>query len=266
MKIGEVEVHVEGDGPDTIVMLHGWPDTYRLWDAQVAALKGQYRCVRFSWPGFEHGDARRVRTLDELAETVKRVVEQVSPGKPVILLLHDWGCPFGYTFQQRHPALVSKIIATDVGDAISLRREATIGILLGVLAYQLPLAFAWMIGGRIGDAITRFIAKGIRCPTDPAMIHSGMCYPYWLVWFAGRATSLRAQFREFRPTVPMLYMYAKRKPFQFHARSWIEYLKSRPGNEVIGFDTGHWVMQADPQGFNAAVSGWLAQSAQVFDR
>ena len=36
LQVSDVEVYIEGAG-DTIVMVHGWPDTYRLWDAQVAA-------------------------------------------------------------------------------------------------------------------------------------------------------------------------------------------------------------------------------------
>ena len=34
-------------------MIHGWPDTHRLWDRQVAALQDRYRCVRFALPGFD---------------------------------------------------------------------------------------------------------------------------------------------------------------------------------------------------------------------
>ena len=44
MIIDGIEVLIEGSGrPDaqTIVMIHGWPDTLRLWDAQVAALTGR---------------------------------------------------------------------------------------------------------------------------------------------------------------------------------------------------------------------------------
>jgi len=257
MKIGEVEVHIEGAGAETIVMIHGWPDSYRLWDATVEALKGKFRCVRFTFPGFDRAHARRARDIEEFSSFVKRVIEQVSPGKPVILLLHDWGCVYGYQFYVRNPQLVSKIIGTDIGDPASVRRELTIRTALMVLAYQIPLAFAWMIGGKIGDAIVRSVAKGIRCPTDPATMHSGMAYPYFLMWFAG-SRGLRPQFREFKPAVPMFYIYAKRKPFMFHTQTWLDWLTSRPGNKVQGFDTGHWVMSADPAGFTGAVAGWLA--------
>ncbi|WP_274378911.1 hypothetical protein [Deinococcus cavernae] len=30
--IEDTDIHIEGEGSQTIVMIHGWPDTYRLWD------------------------------------------------------------------------------------------------------------------------------------------------------------------------------------------------------------------------------------------
>ena len=237
-------------------MIHGWPDSYRLWDATVAALKDQYRCVRFTFPGFDRAHERRPRDIEEFSAFVRTVIEQVSPDRPVILLLHDWGCVYGYQFYIRHPEFVSKIVGADIGDPVSVRRELTVKTALMVLAYQVPLAFAWLIGGRIGDAIVRSVAKGIKCPADPATMHSGMTYPYYLMWFAG-SRGLRRQFREFKPQVPMLYMYAKRKPFQFHTQGWLDWLGSRPGNQVQGFDTGHWIMSADPPGFSGLVRRWL---------
>ena len=36
--VNDTEVHLSGRGQHTIVMLHGWPDSYRLWDGMVEAL------------------------------------------------------------------------------------------------------------------------------------------------------------------------------------------------------------------------------------
>ena len=30
-----IDIHIDGVGPHSIVMIHGWPDTHRLWDATV---------------------------------------------------------------------------------------------------------------------------------------------------------------------------------------------------------------------------------------
>ncbi len=81
MRVDSVEVIVEGAGPKAIVMIHGWPDTHRLWDGQVEALKARYRCVRFTLPGFDLSGPRRAYSLDELLETMRKVVEQVRAGQ-----------------------------------------------------------------------------------------------------------------------------------------------------------------------------------------
>ncbi len=44
-------VYDTGPGPETIVFGHGYLMTHRLFDAQVEALKDEYRCVSFDWRG-----------------------------------------------------------------------------------------------------------------------------------------------------------------------------------------------------------------------
>ena len=36
IEVDGIEVHVAGDGPRPMVFVHGWPDTWRLWERQVA--------------------------------------------------------------------------------------------------------------------------------------------------------------------------------------------------------------------------------------
>jgi pimeloyl-ACP methyl ester carboxylesterase len=259
LRIGGIDLHVDGDGSDTILMIHGWPDTYLLWSDQVAALKDRYRCARFTLPGYGAGDDRRTRTLDELTGTLKRVVDELSPQRPVILMLHDWGCVFGYEFYTRHPARVSRIIGVDIGDLVSLGRSLTPAATAGLLGYQLFLATAWLIGGATGDAMTRWMARRLRCPADPALIGARMNYPYFMTWFGG-AHSYR-QLQPFAPQVPMLFVCGRRKPFMFHAPSWIDALRGRPGCAVVEFDTGHWVMVEQPRRFNEVVGAWLRDAS-----
>lgn len=255
MRVGEVDVRIEGRG-ETVVMVHGWPDTERLWDGTVAALKDRYRCVRFTLPGFDARHPRRVRTLDELAAFVKDVVDAVSPGIPVTLLLHDWGCMIGYQFYGRHPERVARIIGVDIGDMRSLGREATAKTRIFIFAYQMSLALMWRMPRALGNPLTRRFARvlGYREDIDPVGAH--MNYLYYNTWFGGRE-SLRRQALRFDPQVPMLYVYGRRKPAMLHARAWLEALRSRPGNAVVEFDTGHWVMTRAPQRFHATVRQWL---------
>ncbi len=260
MRVGDVEVIVDGTGPRSIVMIHGWPDTHRLWDAQVDALKGDFRCVRFTLPGFDLSQKGRAYSLDEIVGTIRSVVEEACPGQQVSLLLHDWGCVFGYQFATRYPQLVERVVGVDVGDAGSRHNRAELGAKgkLMVAGYQIWLALAWRTGGMIGNSMSRWMARWLRCPVDSRSIGSQMGYPYALSWL-GVAGGLHG-ISSFDPHCPMLYIYGERKPIMFHSSVWIERLAERPGNRVIGFPTGHWVMIQREREFNDALLSWLDET------
>jgi cis-3-alkyl-4-acyloxetan-2-one decarboxylase len=243
-----MEVLVEGAGSTAIVMIHGWPDTHRLWDRQVEALKGQYRCVRFTVPGFEPSAPKRAYPFAQLMEMLERVV---APGDKVTLLLHDWGCLLGYQFALRHPERVERVIGVDIGDAGSRRHLAEIGASgkLKIIAYQLWLAVAWLLGA---DWMARSMARAIGAPADPRSVRAQMGYLYAMRWL-GVAGGLKG-LRLFKPHCPMLFLYGERKPVMFHSRAWAQSVHSR------AFATGHWIMAQRPDEFNAAVLTWLAQT------
>ncbi|HYD60275.1 MAG TPA: alpha/beta fold hydrolase [Noviherbaspirillum sp.] len=256
-RIHDTDIYIEGNGPQTIVMVHGWPDTWRLWDRQVAALKGRFRCVRFSLPGYEPGSPRRAASLDDIVSLMRAIADEVNGGQPVILLLHDWGCVFGYQFALRHPELVSRVIGIDIGDAGSPDhlRELPLLAKLGIAGYQLWLALAWRIGGALGTRMTRWMAGKARCPTDPAMVHAGMNYPYDIAW-----TGSHGSYRHvlpMQPTWPLLFLYGRRKPLKFHSRAWLDKLRADPWHRVLGFEMGHWVQVEQPEAVNAAIIQWL---------
>lgn len=263
LQIEGIDVMIEGEGQDTIVMLHGWPDTWRVWDGQVAALKGRYRCVRFTLPGFDIAQPRRAYSLDETLAVIEKIVSQVSPGRKVTLMLHDWGCVFGYQFYMRHPQLVSRIVGVEIGDAQSPAhvKSLTLGAKLMVAWYQLTLAAAWKIGGPIGDGMTNFMLKALRAPSPKQYISSAMNFPYYLVWTGGYGG--KGNRTEFVPNCPMLYIYGTRKPFHFHSKQWTEWLAAQPSSQVAAFKTSHWVMLEQPQEFNQTVLAWLDASTAV---
>ena len=262
-----IDIFIEGDGPHTVLMIHGWPDTHRLWDGTVEALKAQYRCVRFTLPGFDPSKPPRATSLADMTALFGAIVQAVSPGQPVTLLLHDWGCIFGYEFAARHPAQVERIVAVDIGDHNSgaFARSLTGKAKWQIFAYQCWLALAWALGrtfsGALGDRMTRSMARSMRCRTEPASIRWTMNYPYAMQWFG-----LLGGFRgaaPIDPACPLLYLYGERKPFMFHSPQWLERIAARPGSAVQGFRTGHWVMVDQPEAFNQRVVAWLNEDSQA---
>jgi pimeloyl-ACP methyl ester carboxylesterase len=263
LNVDGTEVFVEGAGREAIVFIHGWPDTHRLWDPQVAALKDRYRCVRFTLPGFDASQPARAYGLDEVIERIRHVVDAACPGGRVTLLVHDWGCFYGYQFAARHAALVRRVIGVDIGDAGSRRNLAAMSLKqkLMVVGYQVWLATAWAIGGSLGDGLARWMAARLRAPAPAAEIGARMGYPYAVQWFKvkGGFPPLRA----FDPAVPMLFFYGARKPFMFHSQAWLDRLAARPHSRVVAMPTGHWVMVQRPQEFNDSVRAWLAETDGV---
>jgi pimeloyl-ACP methyl ester carboxylesterase len=242
----------------TIVMVHGWPDTARLWQPQIEALQDRYECLAITLPGFDGSQPRRAYALDEVVDAIRSTVEKT--GGKVTLLLHDWGCLYGYQFAMRYPQLVERIVGVDIGDTGSRAHLEELGGRgkLMIAAYQYWLAFAWRIGGRIGDAMARAMARWLRCPTDPKTIGAQMGYPYAVRWLgaAGGFQDLRV----FKPKVPMLFVYGEKKPLMFHSRGWAERLATQTASRVIAFPTGHWIMVTRRDAFNDAVRSWLVET------
>lgn len=91
----DLAVYEYGD-PDaeTVVLVHGWPDTHHLWNGVIPLLAGRFHVVAYDTRG--HGaSTRTARVADfrlaELAADFFAVAEAVSPDRPVHVLAHDWG-------------------------------------------------------------------------------------------------------------------------------------------------------------------------------
>jgi pimeloyl-ACP methyl ester carboxylesterase len=261
LSVDGIDVFIEGQGEHDLVMLHGWPDTWRLWDAQVEHFKSSYRCVRFTLPGFDNTKPAEAWPLQRMVDTLKRIIDTACAGRPVVLMMHDWGALFGYELLSQHPQLATRLVAVDVGDAGSKAHVAELDgkAKAGVAVYQLWLALAWCIGGRLGDRMTRWMARQLRCPAEPAHIGALMNYPYLIQW-SGRHGGYK-QRRRFEPTCPTLFIYGTRKPFMFHSRRWADALAARPGCAVAAVRNGHWLMVKAADEFNRAVHGWLQPGA-----
>ena len=116
-------VHIDGQGDQAILMLHGWPDTLKLWDATVEQLKSRWCCIRFTLPGYDIAGPKRAASADEIVTLIRRVIEVANRGRPLVLMVHDWGAYYGYRFVQAHPQLVSRLIGLDIGGIGVVRGE-----------------------------------------------------------------------------------------------------------------------------------------------
>jgi cis-3-alkyl-4-acyloxetan-2-one decarboxylase len=264
--IGVLGTDVLIEGPENgpvLLFLHGWPDTRELWQQQVDAFKGQYRCVRFTWPSFVAGQANQSRSFAEHLALVDAVVDRMGGGKPVTLVLHDWGSIFGQQYAAKHPTKVCRMVVMDVGDYNSgaYVRSLSTTAKLGAAGYQLILALTWVMGQRLGlhglaDAITRKMARLLHAPGAAQSIHNGMNLPYAMTWFKTLG-GFKGDVKLKQPSHPMLYLHGLKKPFQFQSPRWLETVAAQHGGKVVSLDTGHWLMLKRVERVNEAMRDWL---------
>ncbi|MFI6742171.1 SDR family oxidoreductase [Nonomuraea sp. NPDC050451] len=98
---GDVRLAVfeEGDPANpTVLLLHGYPDTHRVWDEVAALLRDRYHVVRYDVRGAGESTAPRDRRdycFDHLIADLGAVIEAVGASR-VHLVGHDWGSLQGW--------------------------------------------------------------------------------------------------------------------------------------------------------------------------
>ncbi len=94
---GDIDIAVFEQGNragETVLLLHGWPDSHHLWNGVTPFLTERFHVVSVDNRG--HGNSTnptsfRDFSLASMASDYLAVIDAVSPGKPVHVLAHDWG-------------------------------------------------------------------------------------------------------------------------------------------------------------------------------
>jgi pimeloyl-ACP methyl ester carboxylesterase len=100
------------DAP-TIVLLHGYPSTSRMWNRLIPLLADRYHLIAPDYPGFGHSDAPTPDlyryTFDHLAETTAALLKQLGLTR-YTLFMQDYGGPVGFRIAMAAPEKVEAII------------------------------------------------------------------------------------------------------------------------------------------------------------
>ncbi|WP_433608701.1 alpha/beta fold hydrolase [Prescottella agglutinans] len=94
---GDVRLAVYEQGnpaAETLVLVHGWPDTHDLWQHVIRHLEDRFRIVSYDTRGAGASSAPAAVSayeLPKLARDLFAVIDAVSPDGPVHVLAHDWG-------------------------------------------------------------------------------------------------------------------------------------------------------------------------------
>jgi len=93
-----------GEGASTIVLVHGWKQSHRLWDETVAALAARHRVVAFDLRGMGESDKPRCRyDFAEHASDLAAVLDGLAL-REVTLVGWSMGCSVSLEYLARHGA------------------------------------------------------------------------------------------------------------------------------------------------------------------
>jgi hypothetical protein len=106
---------------------------------------------------------------------------------------------------------------------------ATITQKLLVFAYQFWLIIAFLLGGKIGKYMTqKFASISNHNPPYFEEITASRNYPYFYYYKNMIFSLLKRERRNlsgYMPSVPVVYLYGKKKPFHFHGNKWLTLLQ-----------------------------------------
>jgi pimeloyl-ACP methyl ester carboxylesterase len=124
---GGVALTVDVYGPSTgtpVVLLHGFPDTARLWSRQIGPLTDAgFRAIVPDQRGYGRSDKPPdvgAYSVVHLAADVDAILNGVGVDK-AHLVGHDWGAAVAWTMATLAPQRVDRLVALSVGHPASFR-------------------------------------------------------------------------------------------------------------------------------------------------
>ncbi|NKF24271.1 alpha/beta fold hydrolase [Solimonas marina] len=123
-----LRLHVTDVGSGTpVVLLHGFPDTRRVWRRQVQPLvDAGYRVIVPDQRGCGDSDmptAVSAYRLDKLADDIAALLDALGISEPAHLVGHDWGAMVGWKLAVDHAPRFASFMVMSVGHPLEYRRS-----------------------------------------------------------------------------------------------------------------------------------------------
>ncbi len=254
-----------GEGP-LLVLIHGIPEFWYSWKAQIGPLSENYRVVAVDQRGFNRSDApvnQEGYRAEHLVEDVAAVI-RAEGHEQATIIGHDSGAFVAWYFAATHPDMTERLVALSVPHPNAFVEELANNPaqhVAGGYARQMqqPGATAAFRVGPIGvlrDPLgwPLHLAADLRTDHDAIVAFYQANYPrepYAVDPTLGEID------------VPTLVIHGEADQFLLasgHARNekWLGQLP-----ETLMFDAGHFVHQEAAEAVNAALLEWLSETEQA---
>lgn len=116
IKIGDLNIFYREAGragAPTILLLHGFPSSSRMYESLLPLLAADYHLVAPDYPGFGHSDTpspdQFAYTFDAIASIIDRFTQELGLRR-YTLFMQDYGGPVGFRLALAHPERVQALI------------------------------------------------------------------------------------------------------------------------------------------------------------
>ncbi len=252
---GIVHYETYGEGPP-VVLLHGWLESWRLWQETMEQLGRDHRIYALDFWGFgESGKKRETYAVGDFASMVSEFMDRLGIQRAP-LVGHSMGGTVSLLLAIKHPRRVDRVAVVGApieGSALAMVLKLAGYRPIAFVAYNLP--FALRLGLRVASRrITRdrnwydmIVADLSRTTLESFLLSIASL----------RKTDLRPRLGEIR--MPVMGIYGK-KDIIVHPAQW-EPLKAGIGHaQIENFaDSGHFPMLDEPDRFRRTLREFLAQ-------
>jgi len=149
-QLSQVRLHyVEcGAGDDLVILLHGFPECWYSWRHQLPVLGERYHVVAPDMRGYNLSDKPKGVESYRIELLVQDIVELIDHfgKKKAAIVAHDWGAGVAWALAQKHPEVVSKLVAMQVPPPAAWRANFTLRQLRHswyMFFFQLPRLPEW---------------------------------------------------------------------------------------------------------------------------
>lgn len=258
------------DGP-LVLLLHGFPEGWYGWRAQLGALAAAgYRVVAPDGRGYGRSAKPvgvRAYGLDHLAGDVVGIIAALGRDRAA-LVGHDWGALVAWTVAARQPSWVTRLAILNVP------HPATIGAFLRahrsqrlrswyIAFFQLP----WLPEATLRAHDWALLARSLTGTSRPGTFTDAALARYRAAWAEpGALTAMLAWYRALvrfgrtsstpRVTVPTLILWGVHDRF-LDRRLAAASLAWCDDGRLIALDASHWVQHEEGARVNGELVGWL---------
>jgi pimeloyl-ACP methyl ester carboxylesterase len=250
---GSVHYEVFGRGRP-VILLHGWLESWGLWQETMDFLGTSYRTYAIDFWGFGESDKKRESfTVPDFVDLVNQFMEQLGI-KHAPLVGHSMGGTVSLSVAIQHPKKVSKVVV--IGSPIE---GSSLSILLKLASIRMiaDLVYRMMDALKFGIRVAAPVIT--RESQWPSMIHEDLnnvtMESFLLSISSLRQTNLTAQLAPIYQ--PVMGMYGDRdvivNPNQW---SLLETYLKRVRIERF-HKAGHFIMLDEPKQFKSILKDYL---------